>query len=136
MIGNVADLRRRDRELRQLAGHGVLLLAELGHPERVEDVDRAELEDRVAVDGQAQHPVVRPFGYSKRHANCCAVTLDAERVAAGAVVLREHDRAGDADHDHEERRDRRPDDLEPRVAVDRRAVASRRPGWARNFQTE
>ena len=48
--------------------------------------------------------------------------LDPERVRAGVVVLGEHDRADDRDRGDEDRRDRRPDDLEPGVPVDRRAV--------------
>ena len=38
------------------------------------------------------------------------------------LVLRQHDRADDRDRGHERGRDRRPDDLEARVAVRRRAV--------------
>ena len=121
-IGILPDLRRRDHELRQLARHGVLLLPELRHPEGVEHVDRAQLEHVSRPSGRRSIPVATPFGYSKLPRELLRRDPDAERVGAGAVVLREHDRARDADHDHEHRRDRRPDDLDPRVAVDRRAV--------------
>ena len=47
---------------------------------------------------------------------------DAKRVRAGVVVLGEHDRADDRDRGHQDRRDRRPDDLEAGVPVDRRPV--------------
>ena len=48
--------------------------------------------------------------------------LHLERVAARIGVLREDDRADDADRDDEDRRDDRPGELEPGVPVDRRPV--------------
>jgi hypothetical protein len=48
--------------------------------------------------------------------------VDPERVGAGVPILGEDDRADDRDRDHEHRRDGRPGDLEPGVAVDRLSV--------------
>ena len=46
ITGKVPSRVRRDHELRQQAGHGVLLLAELRHPERVDHVERLQLQLR------------------------------------------------------------------------------------------
>ena len=61
-------------------------------------------------------------GYLKLHANCSRGHLDVDRVARGFAVLGEHDRARDRDHGHEDGRNRGPQDLEARVAVDGSAV--------------
>ena len=58
-----------------------------------------------------------------------------ERPVPGLAVPGEHDGAHDPDRDHEDRRDRRPRDLEPRVTVDRRAVGVV-VQRTRHFQTE
>ena len=59
-------------------GHRVLLLPELRHPERVDDVERLERElDGAAERAAAASPLVRfcASGYEKLHANCCATTF-------------------------------------------------------------
>ena len=54
ITGNVPVSGRRDHELVVLAGNRVLLLRELGHPERVDDVLRRDVELDVAVARERQ----------------------------------------------------------------------------------
>ena len=72
--------------------------------------------------GQRQVAGLRAVRVRERPGELDADDLDLERVRAGVAVLREHDRADDRDRGHEHGRDRRPGDLEPRVAVGRRPV--------------
>ena len=59
-----------------LAGHGVLLLAELGHPEGVDDVVRRDLELDVPVDRQAKDAVALAVRVGERATRTAArVTL-------------------------------------------------------------
>ena len=79
MIGIRADLGRRDRELRRVRklespGQRVHLLAELRHPERVDDVLRAQAQVHVRPSGRRRIgclvPAAGPFAYSNCQANC------------------------------------------------------------------
>ena len=116
---------RRDHERRLDPGDGVGLLAELRHPERVDHVERVQASASTGWStGSTSSPEVTLLspGYSNFQANCCAVTAirsgfgPASSFFASTIALTIGDR-GD-----EHRRDRRPDDLEPRVPVDRRPV--------------
>ena len=55
--GERAGARGRDDERVVLAGHRVLLLRELRHPERMDDVVRGDVELRVPARGQGQRAV-------------------------------------------------------------------------------
>ena len=107
-----------------MPGHRVLLLPELRHPERVDHVERGQVQLRpsgrpAAAASPCQVPVVRvPEGPGEllRVTLTCSAFLPARRSRARTIALTIADRG------HEHGRDRRPDDLEPRVAVDRRAV--------------
>ena len=122
-----AELRRRDLERVRLAGHGVLLLTELGHPERVQHVLGLDLQNRGAVDRHVEvrrdDAFGRPVLVLEEPGELLGDHVDVERVLRRRPVVVQHDRADDGDHRDERGRDRRPDDLQAGVAVDRRPVA-------------
>jgi hypothetical protein len=57
-----------------LPDDGVLLLRQLRHPERVEDVFAVMSSSVVRFTGTVRWPKVWPFGYVNCQANCCATT--------------------------------------------------------------
>ena len=132
-----ADLRRRDRELRQLAGDRVLLLPELGHPERVQHVERAHLEDRLSRSrGRRSIPADDLVRVLERPRELPRGHLDAQRVRAGA---RRSARA----RPRSRRRSRsRAPSGSPSTTISRPVwpwiggPSLSSSGWARNFQTE
>ena len=91
----------------------------------MQDVVRAQGELDGAVDRQHQLAArdVAVAGVGEAPGELRRGDVDLERVRADVVVLGEHDRADDRDRRHEHGRHSGPGDLEPGVAVDRRAVA-------------
>ena len=129
-----ALLRRREAQLVGSAHDGVALSSELGHPPAVVHVMRHEHEPDGPVD--RQHEVVDgdlAVRIDVLPVELVALDLDHELVGALAARRLDRRRAGeddDGDSDEDDGRDQRPDDLEPRVSVDLRAldlVAGRPP---------
>ena len=123
--GVVAGPRRGGPHGRRDARYGVELHRELGDEEAVDDVKRMELEHDRLVLGEVQVGgddvlAARVVGELERELPLGDVDRDRARLVL--LVVAEHD-VGVADEaDDQHRRQGRPDDLEPRVAVDRRAV--------------
>jgi hypothetical protein len=92
----------------------------------VDHVQRVELEQHRLVLGQVQHRgddrlAVRP-GIGELERELARGDVDRLLVGLGVLVGAQHRVGVGAQTDDQDRRDRRPDDLEPGVAVDRRAV--------------
>ena len=105
-------------------GHGVRLEPELGHPERVEHVLGVDAELHRAVLGQHQLVGLDLLaGVVEGPGELLAGHVHDQRVGLLGLEVVEHDPAVDRERGDHQERDRHPDDLEPRVAVDRRAVA-------------
>ena len=112
-----------------MPGHGVDLHAEGRDPEVVQDVlaDDVELHrlalGHVELRGR-ERSCRRCRVYSKVQVNCWPMTLTWSSCRVGRRLLDvvQDDVGVGAQRDQQRRRHRRPDDLEPRVAVDRRAV--------------
>ena len=114
----------RDDDFRIEAWHEILLLTHLRDPERVDHVGGGhfELDRSVQRKHELTGAKVSLVGVLESPGELLGEHLDLHRVRAGVAVLREHDGAHDADRDHEDCRNDRPDNLETRVTVDRRAV--------------
>ena len=85
---------RRDHDLLGIARNGVLLLRELRHPERVDDVPGDQRQLELPVDRHAQHRVVGlALVVGELPCELLCDRLDLQRVVAGIAVLREDDRA-------------------------------------------
>ena len=107
---------------------GVALSGELGHPPAVVDVVGDELELHRPVDREHE-PVDGDLavGVDVLPVELMALYLDDELVCAVAARRLDGRRAGeddDCDADQDDRGNGRPDDLEPRVSVDLRALGS------------